>query len=397
MKTKIDVQLELLQELNEICAENDLKYILYGANALKAYQKKTLKNASRYVIVAMTNGDIERFCEIIERDYSENRYVEGVYNNPFFVPFYVTYGNKNTADFFVGNYNRNINHGIHIRLYPICKYAKKRNKKLKSWDENLTKNKKYRESFTNPIEKDNFWKKTVEAHLYPHFGRNKRYYKQYKIYNNIDKWEDIQKYYMVRIDKKTFFSKIFKSTKKYEVDNTHIFLPEDTKAFFTRLFGKNFRNKLIRKQSPTKREIVDTEFCYDDIVKQNSVLLKEANLLKQEIEIEKIKFKDEKETVRNLWKLVQMTDKQVKFRNSFGNYKTNYLSSKDLDDKKQLNEVYKELRPIINALNKYAEYDLTFSVNPKIDSLIKEVLIRKKNKELLDKIEILSQKEFLIE
>ena len=156
MKEKIDIQLELLSELNEICAKNDLKYILLGKSALNGYQNKTLKNGSRYVSVAMTNGDIERFCEIIERDYSENRYVEGIFNNPFFVPFYVTYGNRNTTDFYVANYNKNINHGIHIRLYPICKYAKKKGRKLKSWDENLTKNKEYRESFTDPVE-NNFW------------------------------------------------------------------------------------------------------------------------------------------------------------------------------------------------------------------------------------------------
>ena len=87
MKEKIDIQLEFLSELNEICAKNDLKYILLGKSALNGYQNKTLKNGSRYVSVAMTNGDIERFCEIIERDYSENRYVEGIFNNPFFWDF----------------------------------------------------------------------------------------------------------------------------------------------------------------------------------------------------------------------------------------------------------------------------------------------------------------------
>ena len=396
MKEKIDIQLELLSELNEICAQNNLKYILLGTNALNGYQNKTLKNGSRYVSVAMTNGDIERFCDVIEREYSENRYVEGIFNNPFFVPFYVTYGNKNTTDFYVANYNKNVYHGIHIRLYPICKYAKKKGKELKSWDENLTKNKEYRESFTNPVE-NNFWKKNVEAHLYPHFGRNERYYKQYKIYNAIDKWEYIQEYLIVRIDKKTFFSKIFKSTEKYEVDDTHIFLPKDTDAYFTRIFGKNFRKKKIEKQLNTKREIVDTELGYEEVIKQNSKLLKEAVSHKQELEIEIFNQNDEKEISAKLWKLVQMTHKQVGFRHHFSYYKTNYLLSKDLSNKNEFNEVYNELRPVINTLNRYAEYDLTFSVNPKIDGLIKEVLIKKNNIELLDKIEMLSQKEFLIE
>ena len=53
MKTKTDVQLELLQELHEICLKNKLKYILYGTNALNGYLNNTLKDASKYMSVAI--------------------------------------------------------------------------------------------------------------------------------------------------------------------------------------------------------------------------------------------------------------------------------------------------------------------------------------------------------
>ena len=39
--------------------------------------------------------------------------------------------------------------------------------------------------------------------IFEYFGSSE----QFKIYNAIDKWEDIQKYTIVRIDKKTFLSK----------------------------------------------------------------------------------------------------------------------------------------------------------------------------------------------
>lgn len=397
MKTKTDVQLELLQELHEICLKNKLKYILYGTNALNGYLNNTLKDASKYMSVAMTNGDIERFCSIIEKDYSKDRYVEGVFNNPFFIPFYVTYGNRNTTDFYVANSNRNKHHGINIRLYPICKFADLDRNELTVWDSDLSEEREYRESFTDPTEKGDFWKMNVESRIYSHSKRGNEYYEQYKQYNAIDKWKDIQKYSIIRIDKKTFFSKLLKATVEIEVDGIKVCLPKATDAFFKRLYGENFRNRRIRMQAPGKREIIDTEVGYKKIIRQNNRLLKEAISLDDEIKIANLNVEDEKETVNNVWRLVQMTDRQVKFKHHFDDDVIENLLKKDLDDKDQFNEVYAELRPVISILNRYADYGLTFSVNPKVDGLIEEVLLKRDNKELLDEIRNLSQKEYLIE
>ena len=44
MKSKQDIQLELLQEIDDICSKNDLKYIFVGKNAFNAYVNHTIKN-----------------------------------------------------------------------------------------------------------------------------------------------------------------------------------------------------------------------------------------------------------------------------------------------------------------------------------------------------------------
>ena len=92
-----------------------------------------------------------------------------------------------------------------------------------------------------------------------------------------------------------------------------------------------------------------------------------------------------------------MTDKQIEFKNYFDDNVTNELLTKDLNNQEQLNEVYQELKPAINTLKKYSEYDLTFSINPKIDTLIEKVLLKKKKKKIAKKIKELLKKEFLIE
>ena len=47
MKTKQEIQIELLQEIDEICSKNNLKYIFVGVNALNAYLNHTIKNIER--------------------------------------------------------------------------------------------------------------------------------------------------------------------------------------------------------------------------------------------------------------------------------------------------------------------------------------------------------------
>ena len=69
----------------------------------------------------------------------------------------------------------------------------------------------------------------------------------------------------------------------------------------------------------------------------------------------------------------------------------------DLDDEKQFNEVYKELKPVISTLNKYSKMGMTFSINPETDDLIEKVLILKGNKKLVNKLNQLKEKEYFVE
>ena len=101
MRNKNDVQLQLLKEIDEICSKNNLHYILHGINSLKAFRHNTIRNGYRITAVAMTQGDIDRFRKIIEKEYSENRYIEGMFNNPQYNVYHFSYGDRNTTDFHV--------------------------------------------------------------------------------------------------------------------------------------------------------------------------------------------------------------------------------------------------------------------------------------------------------
>ena len=121
MKTKQEIQLELLQEIDDICSQNNLKYIFIEMSALNAYINHSIKLNGEVVSIAMTQGDIDRFCEIVENQSNDSRYIEGIFNNPKFLELYVNYGNKNTTEIDMLARNKNKHHGINVRIYPILK------------------------------------------------------------------------------------------------------------------------------------------------------------------------------------------------------------------------------------------------------------------------------------
>lgn len=363
MKTKKDIQLGLLQEIDEICSKNNLHYILTGLNSLNAYINHTLKNGPLSVAIAMTQGDIDNFCNIIEEEFDESRYVEGIFNNPKYLKSYITYGNKNTTDFNIVKEDNNIHHGINIQIYPIKKINANSSNNLI----NKILNKAYRAS------KGKVFKKTMF----------------------IDKWEDIQKDPSVEIINKSYKSEIFKELERHEADGLEFYLPKDTDSYFKKMYGKNYKTKEIQAKAEGENVLIDTDFGYEEVFEELKDLIDEARANDKEIQTERKKVKDEYKTVTKVWDLVLMTNKQVEYKHSFEN-KIGELSNLDLGNEKEFNDVYNELKPVISTLNKYSKKDMTFSINPQTDALIEKVLM-KKNRPLLNKIKELNKKEYFIE
>lgn len=400
MKTKIDIQLELLQELDEICLKNNLKYILVGRNALKAYLDHTIKDGARMVGVAMTQGDIDRFCEIIEKHHSSNRYVEGMFNNPKFMPSYVSYGNKNTSYFNMVHLDSNIHHGIHIRLYPIRRSAELDGTPIEGWTPRLKKERKFRKFISKQIESNKFWyiKYGLKALniAYSLTGGGKRYYKEIKRNIFIDKWDDIQNYSLVRLVSSEINPKCLKELDRFVIDGIELYLPKDSDAYFTEVYTENFRDKVIKPQSVHKNVIVDTEMGYEELINKTSHLIKEARITYEEIAWERRKCDDEKTTVENVWHLVKMTNQELEYKQYFED-KIDDLLILDLDNPEQYEKVYEELKRPISSLRRYARKGMTFSIDPKTDALIEKVMLKRDEGELVVNIKRISKKQYFVE
>ena len=91
-----------------------------------------------------------------------------------------------------------------------------------------------------------------------------------------------------------------------------------------------------------------------------------------------------------------MTDAQIKVQKFFERHR-DYLFSLNMDDEEEFIELYNRLTPTINYLRRYSEYNMTFSIDEEADLLVKKVLLKMHEDELVDKLEKLSQMEYFIE
>ena len=400
MKTKQEIQIELLKEIDEICSKNNLKYIFVGINALNAYLNHTIKNNNRVVSIAMTQGDIERFCEIVEKLGNKDRYVEGIFNNPNYLPLYVVYGNENTTEFHMIARNKNKHHGICVRIYPIRRYEDWEGNRIRQFGKRLSKERRIRNFMNKTIVNKKFI--FINAGLkvargaYSLTGGGKRYYKEVKKNYFIDKWEDIQDYAKVRIINRNVETSLLKELGTMEFDGIQVLIPKDINAYFTEIFGEDFRERKIKVVKNPMRVVLDTEIGYEQIMKETKDLIDEAKATREDVMWQRLKVYNEKVTVDNVWNLVKMTNRQINLREIYSESIDDLLKY-DLDDEEQLEEVYDELRPAIGSLRRYSRLGMTFSIDPKTDALIEEVLTKRGNLKLLSRIKELAKKEYFIE
>ena len=373
-----DIQLELLKEIDNICIQNDLNYILLGTNGLNAFINHTIKNGPISVSVAMTSGDIERFISIVEKQDNPNRYVEKINTQKKNNPWHVNYGNENTAYFHIMNLDKSEHHGINVELYPIRGFkVNEKAKKAASKPENTNKLNRFINKFLKSDKKEEVKKEPAD-----------------KTY--IDRWEDIQNFTVVKIINTKIKAKTLEELDRYEVDSLQLSLPKDSSKFFREIFGANFMDRKIKPTNIGYRYILNTERSYREIIDESNDLIMEANSLNEEVQMKSAEADDDRVVVNNLWNLVLMTNKQIEFTKYFDE-NIDRLSAYDLSNKEDFDLVYKELKPAISALQKYAKLGMTFSINPKTDELIEEVLLMKGKDKLVDKIKNLQDKEYFIE
>ena len=167
--------------------------------------------------------------------------------------------------------------------------------------------------------------------------------------------------------------KSMKLSKKFEFYNVN-----------SKILFKNARGKILIEDDVYKNTEEELE------------ILDEIKSLREEIDSTRSKSKKEKATVANLWHLVEMTKKQIEFRQFFDENIDEFMKY-DLENEEEFGELNEKLNPSISALRRYSKRGMTFSISPQADALIKEVMLKSGKEKLLAKIEKINKKEYFIE
>ena len=152
-----DVQLEILDELKRFCAENNLKFYLFGGTLLGAVRNNGFIPWDDDIDVCMTRKDYDRFLKI----YKENDefFLQTTSTDKYYFYHFAKLMKKNTIynEYFTQNIKTK--KGIFIDIFPINGYPDKRITKFhynfwlfilnkKSYPLNVSKVKKTKRSFS---------------------------------------------------------------------------------------------------------------------------------------------------------------------------------------------------------------------------------------------------------
>ena len=435
--------MKLLKEIDSICSRNGLHYFLIGANSLSAYNDHTIDNGSRMVAVAMPSEDIEIFSKIVKKNYDKDRYVERSVNDKEDSSFFVSYGDRNSTFFVLSNLDILKPHGIIVRIYPIRKsiiniedteqpISFYTSMKI-SFNSFIRKNLLYREAFYvryglkvirfvhNHLAKvKNYFvrrypKAIVKERLYDIFGRDSYltntiitiynyvfayldftyfYFKNLRKHPFIETWDELQYYDNAQIINRNLNTELFEGVDKWEVDGIDLNLPRSD--FYEEVFGKNYMKRKIKFKPLKSTAVLDTGTSYQKILNERKDNINEIKAIQREIRKTRYEVLEETTAVNKIFKLVKMTDSQIKYQNYFKR-RRKYLFSLDMDNEEEFMELYNRLRPIINTLRRYSQEGMTFSIDEEADFLIQNVLIKIGEEELVSTLKELSKKEYFIE
>lgn len=416
---------------------------MIGANALSAFNEHTIDNGFRMVAVAMPSDDIEIFSKIIKKDYKD-RYIEKSSNEKENPKFYLAYGDRNTTFFSLRDVDFQKQHGIIIRIYPIRKSAVKSEEEVEQTAGVLSEMKKDVKKFIKKfmVNKDAFYvkysidflryayhlfantnrylgnkypKSVIKEDLFNIFGRDSWatdslitfykstysainatffFFKNLRKHPFIEEWNDLENHEVIKIINHEVKTESIDEIDKIEVDGVDLNLPSP--EFFKEVFGENYENKDVKFKPIRPTSILNTETSYKDIIKERKQYINEIKALQREIRKTRFEVVEETIAANKIFKLVKMTDLEIKYQNFFERNREE-LFSYDLENEEEFEELNNRLSPIIKNLRKYSEIDMTFSIDEEADSLIKEVMLRNGDEELVERIGELSQLEYFVE
>lgn len=403
---KKDIYLGLIKDVHDICKENGITYFLHGKPAVSVYLDKNIAGTQKVVEVAMTQGDAERFQRIVEQKLEKgelkNRYIESSLNNAKFKGNYVMFGDLNTVEIDLSEWNatksRHIIHNcIHLNIRfidkekTIIQNAKKKKKLISN---------RYMKKIHKVLNIDlcgwSLWYLRITAFVMNsllRLIRGKDY--QLKEYNDrkqlyyIDSWKDLGNYETVSIGKHKFDSSIFNSIVEIAVDNICVNIPGDFEQYATQIYGSEWKNVVEKKEG----SFTNTYMSYDEFMNNKEIQNRIQSVRKKREAV----FNTRKNAyflrrkIHTVKKIVLMSKDKVDFTEQYLDEKEHIMSLSFEKDYEELKEIF---QPLINSMLRLERRNIAYSVDSDIDNILFEILRKEGYGKQVKHIQRLQNKEY---
>ncbi len=406
----IEVYYELLKEFHEICEANGLKYVLHGSSAVSIYRRGYISAQQTSIEVLMTQGDAEAFYRaasaLIAEGKLENRFVEGMINNPQFLRNYLMFGASDTLDFQVRELNpvksRNLQHyGLHLRIKYISQPGARAESKTtrRIW-----------KAYNMQLKGSGMW--YVKAPVALARGvmntvtlgnfKNHRY-NAYRKTHFIPNWDAIADYEEVFISGKKYESRLFAERQLTEARlpgrvpegeepvTIQVYLLAAFEEYAETLYGpKWYRHRLYHKF-----HVTSTEVGYEELMADPEFVraAERVAVLREQLYTGQLNTMLPRRKIEKVKDVVLMSGEKVA-RTEY--CEENYDQIMDFYQKKDYLSLEEILGPVLNSFRKMEKKGIAYSISDEMDKIIDEVLDHAGEGELVRSIHKLREKEYFV-
>lgn len=242
MNKKQKVILSLLQEIDEICRQNEIEYYLSPRLTLCAVEGKPFPQNPMDGVVLMKVADMERFRKAVEEDPREKRALESMKSHKWFSGLYLRYANTDTLCLNLDNTRDYAFPGIGISIFPLrTEVGTVSARRRFSRDENA-----WTELCHIDYAERNLKSRVNRTWMRVRCLLNGRQREASRLYDRFIRMYQLpgaDKYILMRRKQTTVFpANIFAKSKRITLEGVELQVPEKTEEYLIISYGNNYKD-----------------------------------------------------------------------------------------------------------------------------------------------------------
>lgn len=339
--------IELLDEIDDACKQNDLKYWLAGANALEGYLHQAFESKVRSLSIYMTLPDALKLQEYLLNQKRDDREVESLYTNDDFPNLMIKYCNTNTLYI-----NLSRNSGIKcMGMAVTIIILRKEQGGIREFVSRVMENGwiyNYEDFPTAHLSEKRKRIMGITAFGIRHFKKQYKNLMLHLLENGQRKVQYADELYRKPFGKpiRRFKGNLFNETQFIEIEGKQYPIPKDVDKFFNSLYGLRWKMKEFKQDTVGENIIVDPNLPYKtyfEFLGKNNINFSYHKERLEYAELKKLLGKQNK-PIRKAWNFVLRTGARIAMWEK-------YMPQKEIIKELRTNEKWNELKEI------FAEYD----------------------------------------